>query len=110
MATYAIFRHGSNTANQPMTAVALVDKVEAKTSEEAVTASQVDCYNNQHLSAKLVSRLSVSEREELQSWEELDARMNEVLPPTAIGCVLCGRHPDKPMSRREAENYCCGCQ
>jgi hypothetical protein len=110
MASYAIFRHGSNSANQSMTERLLVDLIEAKSAEAAVTESKVDCYNNQYLSAKPASRLTAEEKEELRSFEELEAQWNEILQPSQVGCLLCGKHPDRPMSQREAENYYCGCQ
>jgi hypothetical protein len=110
MTSYVIFRHGSNSANQSMTGRALVDLIEAKSAEAAAAESRVDCYSNQHLSAKPVSRLTAEEKEELRSFEEIEAQCNQVLQPSQVGCVLCGKHPNNPMTQREAENYYCGCQ
>jgi hypothetical protein len=68
MTTYAIFRHGSNAANQSMTQRMLVDVREATSAERAKQDCGVNCYNNQFLSAKPVSKLTASEREELKDF------------------------------------------
>lgn len=68
MACYAIFRHGSNAANQTMTQIMCVAAVEATTRQNAILAARaegVDCYNNQHLEAKPYSLLNAEETEEL---------------------------------------------
>lgn len=110
MTTYVIFRHGSNAANQPMTPRALVAVVEDASADAAVAACEVECYNNQHLEAKLASRLTAAEREELREWEREEVLWSEILQPEQVGCIVCGRHPSGPLTRREAENYYCGCR
>lgn len=33
---------------------------------------------------------------------------SEILQPNDVGCVLCGKHPAKPLTRKEALDYHCG--
>ena len=68
MATYIIYRRGSNAANQSLCDRAVVGIVEARGAENAVATAHaelgVTCYANQHLTAKLWSRASNVDREE----------------------------------------------
>lgn len=51
---YVVYRHGSNSANQPMTQKMVVGAIEASNSDSACYLMQdrVTCFNNQYLSAR----------------------------------------------------------
>ena len=67
--TYIVTRHGSNAANQSMTPEMDVGSVEAANRREAcrLMADEVTVYNNQFLSAKLLSRATRSEIDQLNA-------------------------------------------
>lgn len=60
MNQYIVYRHGCNTANQSMISVMTVGIWKANTRAEAIAKANQDIivYNNQHLSAKPISRSS----------------------------------------------------
>lgn len=60
MSQYIVYRHGCNSANQSRTPVMAVGIWKANTRAEAIVKAHQDVivYNNQHLSAKPVSRAS----------------------------------------------------
>jgi len=78
MATWIVFRHGWNSANQPCSGCRhreKVAKVRADTAEEACrkAAALVTVYNNQHLSAELRSEVRAREAAEREGVELLEA-------------------------------------
>ena len=112
MATYVVFRIGSNAYNQERTqkmAIAVLDATNrTKALEKAHRLDEriTDLYNNQCLSVEPKSKVSKSD------WQEaINAhRWNtELVPIKAISCQLCGKHPDKPLPRFEANFWHCGC-
>lgn len=74
MANYVVFRHGSNSVNQPMTSRMLIGVIEAK-SRKALKASPEykdlvsNCYANQYLEVKTISQLNSKEWVELKEFE-----------------------------------------
>lgn len=60
MNQYIVYRHGCNKANQSMTPIMAVGIWKASTRTEAIAKASQDVivYNNQHLSAKPISRAS----------------------------------------------------
>ena len=65
MATYLVFRHGSNGANQPMTECMGIGWFDGHTGEEACEAARKQgetVYSNQRLTYKLASRCTKAEK------------------------------------------------
>ena len=108
MATYAIFRHGSNANNQPRTETLCVAVVEATTRAKATAAAEAEesfsCYANQYLEAIPWSRLDAEQREEA---EEVIRENYELLPAGAVSCLLCGADSTAEMPAYRARNYLC---
>jgi hypothetical protein len=77
MASYLVYRHGSNAANQSMTPVMAVAIVDAPTAEGArsVAAENVNCYANQHL--ELIAEGELTE-EQCEDWNEVSSRDAEL--------------------------------
>ena len=73
MRTYFVTRHGSNAANQSMTPVAVIGRVEASSYDVAMKRAKEKfgdkCYNNQYLGVKAASRFPREERD--AAWEFL---------------------------------------
>jgi len=69
---YIVYRHGSNAANQSMTASSPVYCVEARNPAEALKlareSGEFTVYNNQHLSVKASTRVTAEERQ--IAWED----------------------------------------
>lgn len=72
MTQYAIYRYGSNAANQHLCEKMIVAVVEAKNREAAVEKAKretaITVYNNQQLSAVPMSRVPKAER--IAAYEE----------------------------------------
>ena len=77
MASYLVYRHGSNAANQSMTPVAAVAIVDAATEKDArnLAAECVNCYANQHLELVAESDLTDSQ---IEDWNEVNSRDAEL--------------------------------
>ncbi len=74
---YAVYRHGSNAANQSMCLKRIVGTIEATSRAEAckLMADKVTVYNNQWLSAVPFSRLGKAEQRlaaERDEWLEAE--------------------------------------
>ena len=108
MATYVIYRHGSNSANQSMCDKAVVGLLEAKSKKDALARAEQELhltvYNNQYLSAVAWSKAQAGDRE---AAEDLDSIESALLKPNEVGCIVCGKPPDKSMTLREAAFWAC---
>jgi len=73
MASFLVYRHGSNAANQPMTpdaAVAIIDAAD-KAEARKVARDNINCYANQFLS--FVAEEEMTE-EQMEDWNEVSNR------------------------------------
>ena len=72
MASFLVYRHGSNAANQSSIQTMAVMIVEAKSRAEAfrIAHEKVNCYNNQHLELVAKSALNAEQREDWNSLLE----------------------------------------
>jgi hypothetical protein len=84
MRPYAIYRHGSNAANQSLCDKAAVDVIEAETRQAALNLAWersndnfYTIYYNQFLSAVAFSRLSGENQRDAQEAGETAARNHE---------------------------------
>lgn len=106
MKNYIVIRHGSNSANQSMCQEAVVGIIEANNKKEAKEEAynKWTFYNNQYPEIKTFSEATKLEKEVAM---EINAIDSIIIKKEEIGCVVCGKSPDKDLTQKEAEFYAC---
>ena len=107
--SYAITRHGSNSANQSMCEAAEIDIISAHSKEAAVSFAykkahegRYTLYANQTLSARPLSSLSKTDRQLLEETVYLEEEK------VKSACIICGK-PLGKLPQWKAQNAWCGC-
>jgi hypothetical protein len=103
---YLVYRHGSNSANQSMCGVAPIGIYSASDPEDAKHQAMEHhtVYNNQYLS---VVEESEADPEDWDYVCEIEMMESTIIPADQVGCMVCGVHPHRDLTLREARDYVC---